>query len=122
MSSLAWSANAKLEPLPARLRQLLLGLGQPVRHPHLAQHRDRRRQLGAGLFEAARAAVELAEAEVAVGLEGAHPQLLCGAEFSQLPLLGHVVREVGLLAVLTWLPARHWRPASGSIPLSRAAA
>jgi hypothetical protein len=53
MSSLAWSANAKLEPLPARLRQLLLRLGQPEGHPHLAQHRDRRRQFGAGLVGAA---------------------------------------------------------------------
>jgi hypothetical protein len=56
--------------LPARLRQLPLGLRQPERHPHLAQHRDRRRQLGAGLVEAADSVVQLAEAEVAVGLEG----------------------------------------------------
>ena len=45
-------------------RQLLLGLRQPVRHPHFSEHRDRRRQLGAGLVEAADAAVQLAEAEV----------------------------------------------------------
>ena len=52
-------------------RQLHLGLRQPERHPHLAEHRDRRRQLGAGLVGATRAAVELAEAEVAMGLERA---------------------------------------------------
>jgi len=56
--------------LPARLCQLPLSLRQPERHPHRAEHRDLRRQLGAGLVEAARVAVQLAEAEVAVGLEG----------------------------------------------------
>jgi hypothetical protein len=35
-----------------------------VRHAHLAQHRARRRQLGAGLVEAADAAVQCADAEV----------------------------------------------------------
>src|SRR5215213_4388221 len=55
------------EPCLLRLRQLPLRLRQPERHPHLAEHRDRRRQLGAGLVEAAGAAIQLAEAEVAVG-------------------------------------------------------
>jgi hypothetical protein len=47
---------SKAARLPTRLRQLPLRLRQPERHPHLAQHRDRRRQLRAGLVEAADAA------------------------------------------------------------------
>jgi hypothetical protein len=35
-----------------------------VRHPRLPEHRDRRRQLGAGLVQPSCAAVELAEAGV----------------------------------------------------------
>src|SRR5438128_9605200 len=66
----------------ARLRQFLLRLGQPECHPHLAEHRDRRRQLGAGLVQTTNAAVQFAEAEVAVGLEGAHSKLLAPVERS----------------------------------------
>jgi DNA-binding response OmpR family regulator len=55
----------------AQIGKLSRGLRQPERHPHLAQHRDSRRQLGPGLVQAADSAVQLAEAEVAVGLEGA---------------------------------------------------
>ena len=50
---------------------LRLGLRQPERHAHLAQHTDRRRQLGAGLIQAPDTAVQLAQAEMAVGLERA---------------------------------------------------
>jgi hypothetical protein len=53
-------------PLSGCRRQFLLGLRQPERHPHLAQHRDRRGELDAGLVPASRAAVQIAE--VAVGL------------------------------------------------------
>jgi hypothetical protein len=55
-----------------QLSQLRLRLLQPVRHPHLAVHRRRRREVLLGLLALARAPVELAEAEVAVGDEGAH--------------------------------------------------
>ena len=47
-----------------------------------------RRQLGAGLVGAAGPAVQLAEAEVAVGLERAHPQLLGDGERLAVVLLG----------------------------------
>src|SRR4030095_15460160 len=49
-----------------------LRLLQPVRHPHLAVRRRRGGEVLAGLIALARAPVELAEAEVAVGDEGAH--------------------------------------------------
>src|SRR5262249_15827909 len=58
------SAGVLLHP---RLRLLL-----PVRHPHLAVHRRRGGEMRLRLLALARAPVELAEAEVAVGDEGAH--------------------------------------------------
>src|SRR6185503_14621164 len=47
---------------------------QPVRHPHLAVHRRRGGEVLLRLFSLAGALVELAEAEVAVGDEGAHTE------------------------------------------------
>jgi hypothetical protein len=52
--------------------RLLLRLLQPVRHAHLAVHRRRNGEVFLGLLALVRTAVELAEAEVAVGDEGAH--------------------------------------------------
>src|SRR5215470_16020835 len=58
---------------PSRqLSRLRLRLLQPVRHPHLAVHRRRGGEVLLRLLALARAPVELAEAEVAVGDEGAH--------------------------------------------------
>src|SRR5712691_6385597 len=51
-------------------------LFQPVLHVHLAVHRRRGREVLLRLLLLARAPVELAEAEVAVGDEGAHAELL----------------------------------------------
>src|SRR5262245_20981814 len=48
---------------------------QPVRHAHLAVHRRRGGEMLLRLLALARAAVELAEAEVAVGDEGAHGEV-----------------------------------------------
>src|SRR5262249_13799033 len=60
------------ESLELRLRLL-----QPVRHPHLAVHRRRGGQVLLRLLALARARVELAEAQVAVGDFGAHLELRC---------------------------------------------
>src|SRR5262245_35438069 len=51
---------------------LRLRLLQPVGHPHLAIHRRRVGEMRLRLLALAGAPVELAEAEVAVGDEGAH--------------------------------------------------
>jgi hypothetical protein len=59
-----------------RTRDVSFGLLQPVRHAHLAIHRRRGGEVFSGLFGLARTPVELAEAEVAVGDEGAHAELL----------------------------------------------
>src|SRR5262249_3596283 len=58
----------------SRMRRRLCLL-QPVRHPHLAVHRRRGGEMLLRLLTLARAPVELAEAEVAVGDEGAHASL-----------------------------------------------
>src|SRR5215472_3379075 len=47
---------------------------QPVRHSHLAVHRRRYSEMLLRLLALARALVDLAEAEVAVGDEGAHAE------------------------------------------------
>src|SRR5215831_3401778 len=49
---------------------------QPVRHAHLAVHRRRGGEMLPGLLALVGTAVKLAEAEVALGDEGAHAQLL----------------------------------------------
>src|SRR5436190_18611983 len=59
-----------------RLTHLRLGLLQPELHAHVAVHRRRRRDVLLGLLALAGAPKELAETEVAVGDEGAHPELL----------------------------------------------
>src|SRR5262249_32883892 len=56
--------------LSSKLLHLSLRLLQPVRHPHLAVHRRRSGEMLLRLLALARAPVELAEAEVAVGDEG----------------------------------------------------
>jgi hypothetical protein len=56
-----------------KLRALPLPL-QPARHPHLAVHRRRGGEVLLRLLALARASVELAKAEVAVGGEQAHPE------------------------------------------------
>jgi hypothetical protein len=60
--------------------QLRLRLLQPVRHPHLAVHRRRGGEMLLRLLALTRAPVELAEAEVAVGDERAHAELLSECE------------------------------------------
>src|SRR5262249_26867557 len=57
---------------PCQLRFRLL---QPVRHAHLAVHRRRGGEVLLRLLALVCAPVELAEAEVAVGDEGAHAEL-----------------------------------------------
>src|SRR5215510_7188224 len=56
----------------AQFHHLRLRLLQPIRHPHLAVHRRRGGEMLLRLFALAPAPVELAEAEVAVGDEGAY--------------------------------------------------
>src|SRR3972149_6862548 len=60
----------------AQRRQFRLCLLQPEPHVHLAVHRRRGREVLLALMPLTRAPVELAEPEVAVGDERAHPQLL----------------------------------------------
>ncbi len=64
--------SAGLHQLPRFLFRLL----QPVRHAHLAVHRRGGGEVLVGLQAFAGASVELGEAEVAVGDEGAHPARL----------------------------------------------
>src|SRR4029434_781406 len=64
----------------AQLAHFLLGLLQPVRHVDLALHRRRGGEMLLRLLALARAPVELAETEVAVGDEGAHPEVLSEGE------------------------------------------
>src|SRR5262249_2408888 len=72
------SSRSPLQDCPAQLSHLLLGLLQPVRHAHLAVHRRRGGEMFSGLLALARAPVELAEAEVAVGDEGPTPAQALG--------------------------------------------
>src|SRR5262249_20611648 len=55
-----------------QFRHLPLRLLQPIRHPHLAIHRRRGGEVLLRLLALARAPVQLAQTEVAVGDEGAH--------------------------------------------------
>src|SRR5262245_8324373 len=71
----------------SQLPHLRLRLLQPVRHAHLAVHRGRGREVPPGLIELARLPAQLAEVEVAVSREGAHPDRI-----SEVPRL----REVSL--------------------------
>jgi hypothetical protein len=59
----------------ADIRRFSLRFLQPVRHAHLAVHRRRGGEVLLGLLSLVRAPVELAEAEMAVGDEGAHAEL-----------------------------------------------
>src|SRR4029450_10959837 len=59
-----------------RLSHLRFRLLQPVRHPHLAVHRRRGGEVLLHLLALARALVELAEAEMAVGDERGHAGLV----------------------------------------------
>src|SRR5262249_45229740 len=72
--------------LSYRFPHLRLRLLQPVRHPHLAVHRRRGGEVLVCLLTLARAPVELAEAEVAVGDEGAHAARL--GQSQRLAILG----------------------------------
>src|SRR5262245_17266786 len=90
----------------AQFHHLGLRLLQPVRHPHLAVHRRRGGEVLLRLLTLARAPVELAEAEVAVGDKGSHAARLgcreCGATFAaDLPELRRQGR--GREEVLRWL-------------------
>src|SRR5215470_14206526 len=62
-------------PPSCRPSHLRLRLLQPVRHSHLAVHRRRDGEMLLRLLTLARTPVELPEAEVAVGDEGAHAEL-----------------------------------------------
>src|SRR5882672_3202115 len=81
-----------------QLPHLHLHLLQPVRHTHLAVQRRRGPEVFSGLLALAGAPVELAEAEVAVGDEGAHAefagkcQRLIVAGVSRLHLKGFAMR------------------------------
>ena len=55
--------------------QLGLRLLQPVRHPHLAIHRRRRRKVLVRLLALSSSAIQLREAGVAVSHEGTHTAL-----------------------------------------------
>src|SRR5262245_29236324 len=59
----------------SRARGLDVGLLQPVRHLHLAVHPYRRSEMLLRQLALARAPIELAEAEVAVGDEGTHAEV-----------------------------------------------
>ena len=73
---MAYQPDTCLKLLPLHLCQRRLGLGQPEGHVHGAVQLDGSGQLGAGLLPLARLGVQRAEAEVAVGQERAHAQLL----------------------------------------------
>ena len=73
---LAERRSAGSSAAPVEAPHLRLGLLQPEPHVHLAVHRRRGGEVLLRLLALARAPVELAEAEVAVGDEGAHPELL----------------------------------------------
>jgi hypothetical protein len=81
--------RASLSP---QIRHFHLRLLQPVRHPHLAIHRRRRGEVLSGPLALVGAVVELAEAEVAVGLQRTHAEFLSRTEdvrvvgFRQVPL------------------------------------
>ncbi len=62
------------------VRVSTFGLFQPVRHAHLAEHRRRGREVLLRLLVLARAPVELAESEMAVGDQRAHTELVSRSE------------------------------------------
>src|SRR5215470_18177549 len=68
--------NSSSQLASARRVFLCLRLLQPVRHIHCSIHRRRGGQVPLRLLALARASVELAEAEMAVGDEGAHAAIL----------------------------------------------
>src|SRR5262245_39157124 len=72
--------------LSRELPHLRLGLLQPESHVHLAVHRRRGGEMLLCLLALARAPVELAEAEVGVGDEGAHATLR--GQGNCLPIVG----------------------------------
>jgi hypothetical protein len=65
-------------------------LREPEPHVHLAVHRGRRGQVVPDLCFLARAPVELAEAEVAVGDEGAHAKFASQGEGLRIVAFGHL--------------------------------
>src|SRR5262245_48390703 len=75
-----------------QLFHLRLRLLQPERHLHLAVHRRRGADMFLRLLAIARAPVELAEAEVAVGDEGAHAEIFGEGK-------GTTIRGFGMLRV-----------------------
>src|SRR5262245_30202708 len=97
-----WCASWASSDLPSSASQQLLYLSlrllQPVRHPHLAVHRRRGGQVLLRLRALARATVELAKAEVAVGDEGAHSEFLGQRG-------GLAVARLGLIGI-GWIAAR----------------
>src|SRR5262249_62142932 len=78
-----------------QLPQLRLRLLQPVRHPHLAVHRRRGGEVLLRLLALARASVELAEAEVAVGDDETHPTRFGEVEPPAI-VVGGVVKHGGI--------------------------
>src|SRR5262249_19255045 len=70
---------------------------QPVRHPHLAVHRRRGGEMLLRLLAIAGALVELAEAEVAMGDEGAHAARLGqGERLAIVSLTAHGIEHVDM--------------------------
>src|SRR5437899_7720207 len=81
----------------AQLRQLRFCLLQPETHVHLAVHRRRGGEVLVGLFPLAPVPIELAEAEVAVGDEGAHAESTREADgFTKVFSRVHVTRALAL--------------------------
>src|SRR5260370_17574206 len=92
-----WWCSSVLSLLSWRC-QIGRRLLQPVRHAHLAVHRRRGGEVLVRLLPLAGALIQLAEAEVAVGDEGAHAELagkcqrLIVAGVSRLHLRGFTMR------------------------------
>src|SRR5262249_31220963 len=79
-----------------QFRHLPLRLLQPVPHPHLAVHRRCGGEVLLRLLTLASAPVELAEAEVAVGDEGAHAEF--GRDNERRPVVAFGISRLGGLA------------------------
>src|SRR5262245_31005523 len=83
--------------LPLQFSHFRLRLPQPVRHTHLAIHRRSGAEMLPSLIAPIRAVVELAEAEVAVGDQGAHATRLSeGQRFAIVTFTACGVEPVGM--------------------------
>lgn len=76
MKSGADGGDSMLLTISCHLHQRRLGLGQPEGHVHSAVQRDGSGQFSAGLLPLTSRGVQGAEAEVTVGLERTHAEIL----------------------------------------------